>query len=283
MINRFRPGSKYRAPAKINLCLHVTGRRDDGYHLLDSLVVFADICDWLQMEPGNQMSLAVTGPLAQGVPTDASNLIWKAAALFPGHCTTQITLDKHLPAAAGIGGGSADAALTLQMMADLWNEPLPDAAAQLSLGADVPVCVDGRPIRMQGIGETLTPIDNMPQLGIVLVNPRVGVPTGPVFQSLTSVDNPGLTRMPNPMTAAPFLDWLTDQRNDLQAPAIALCPVVQDVLDALDASGADVTRMSGSGATCFGLFKNPAEAASACDALKARHRNWWISAGRILD
>lgn len=270
------------APAKVNLSLHVTGRRADGYHLLDSVVVFADISDRIDLRKADVTTLTVTGPLADGVPTDASNLVMQAAALFGAHCPTHITLHKHLPAAAGIGGGSADAAATLRAMAQLWDEPLPDMPSQLALGADVPVCVAGRSFRMQGIGDRLTALPRLPELGIVLANPMQGVPTGPVFTALTGVDNDGLPAAPQSWDRPTVFEWLAMQRNDLQAPAIQICPAVQDVLDALNDARPALARMSGSGGTCFALFENRTQAESAASVIAKDHPNWWVQAGSVL-
>lgn len=260
------------APAKINLTLHVTGQRQDGYHLLDSLVVFGDIGDRLWLEPGSVMGLDVTGPFAQGVPSDARNLVWQAVDLagWTGH----ITLEKNLPHGAGIGGGSSDAAAVLRALgANV------DGAA---LGADVPVCVAGRATRMSGIGERLQPVDGLPTLEAVLVNPGAHVPTPRVFAGLARKDNAPMQELPDRMTAAAFHQWLRDQRNDLEAPAQALQPVIADVLKAISAlDGAGICRMSGSGATCFALFEAPGLAELAARDLAAAQPDWWVQDVRL--
>lgn len=267
------------APAKVNLALHVTGRRDDGYHLLDSLVVFADVGDRLTAMPDAALSLAVTGPRAAGVPTDAGNLVLRAAALLGAGRGARIVLEKHLPAAAGIGGGSSDAAAALRMLAQLWGLPLPDATAVLALGADVPVCLQARPARMRGIGEALGPLPPLPPLWLVLVNPGVPVPTGPVFAALASRDNAPLPPvLPSFGDAAALAAWLRTCRNDLEQPACTLVPVVGQVLSALAAQrGCLLARMSGSGATCFGLFAAAPEAAKAAAALRIAAPGWWVA------
>ena len=181
------------APAKVNLTLHVTGRRADGYHLLDSLVVFAGIADRLTFAPSDARSLQVTGPFATGVPTGPDNLIWQVADLIDPDGRAAITLDKRLPHGAGLGGGSADAAAALSALSRLWGRPVPSGRDVLSLGADVPVCRHGGPVRMQGIGEVLTAFAGGPDrcaaaalasIGLVLVNPGVPVPTRRVFAAL---------------------------------------------------------------------------------------------------
>ncbi|MDE3078548.1 MAG: 4-(cytidine 5'-diphospho)-2-C-methyl-D-erythritol kinase [Paracoccaceae bacterium] len=266
------------APAKVNLALHVTGRRADGYHLLDSLVVFAGVGDRLRAERADRLTLEVTGPRAAGVPTDATNLVLRAAATLGAGRGARIVLDKHLPAAAGIGGGSSDAATALRVLAELWGLPLPGADAVLALGADVPVCLAGQPARMRGIGERLEPLPDLPPAWLVLVNPGVGVPTGAVFQGLARRDNPPLPE-PRPWPDAVALaDWLREARNDLEPPARAVAPVIGEIIDRLAATdGCLLSRMSGSGATCFGLFASAAAASAAAQALRRMRPDWWVT------
>ena len=271
------------APAKVNLALHVTGRRDDGYHLLDSVVVFADHGDTIAIAPSADLALTVTGPLASGVPADRRNLIWRAAELFPPGHGAAITLEKRLPHAGGIGGGSSDAATALRGLAEFWGEPLPDAAAVLSLGADVPVCLYGQPARMSGIGEVIAPLPPLPPIWIVLVNPGVEVPTGPVFKGLARADNPPLPEMPQDgwSDAATLTGWLCRTRNDLEPPARAQVPEIGHVIDRLNASpGCLLARMSGSGGTCFGLFAAEDAAREAAAGL-ARQPGWWSVAAAV--
>lgn len=256
------------APAKINLTLHVTGLRPDGYHLLDSLVVFADVGDTLRMTPGAQMSMEVTGPFAGGVPTDRRNLAWRAAeaAGWTGH----IALEKQLPHGGGIGGGSADAAAVLRALG-----ARVDAAA---LGADVPVCLAARAARMSGVGEVVTPIAGDPVFHAVLVNPGLHVATPDVFAELRRKEGAPMGILP-PRGADKrvWLDWLRVQRNDLQGPAIALAPQISTVLTALEATpGILLARMSGSGSTCFGLYPARSAAEFAASALAAARPDYWI-------
>lgn len=267
------------APAKINLTLHVTGLRADGYHLLDSLVVFADIGDMIHARRARDYSLSVDGPYSSGIPTDDSNLVVAAAKLFGPDCPSELHLVKNLPAASGIGGGSSDAAATLRAMSDLWGRPLPKGGAVLALGADVPVCQVAGSVRMRGVGEKLTPIST-PKLHMVLVNPGVSMPTPKVFSALTSKDNaPMPAEMPSWSNGAEFCIWLARQRNDLQAAAVSLLPAIADVIAAFsDTSGCLLARMSGSGATCFGLYSDAADAVSAQDALRSKHPHWWVQA-----
>lgn len=270
------------ARAKINLCLHVTGQRADGYHLLDSIVAFADAGDVIACTPADQLSLAITGPQAALLPVTYDNLVLRAARAM-GAAGAAITLEKHLPVASGIGGGSADAAATLRALARLWGLPLPDARAVLALGADVPVCLSGQTLRMQGVGEVLTPLPPLPETHILLVNPRVGVATPAVFRALPHKDNPPLPAPPRFADAAALAAWLADQRNDLEPPAITLVPVIATVKTAIAAqSGCLLARMSGSGATCFGLFATAAETRAAANALQATHPYWWITPSRLI-
>lgn len=255
------------ARAKINLCLHVTGRRADGYHLLDSLVAFADVGDVLRVEPADQLTLEVSGPFSAGLPVDNDNLILRAAHLVDAQ--VRISLEKNLPVASGIGGGSADAAACLRALQQLGYD-MPSDQAVLSLGADVPVCLSQKTTRMRGIGDELMPANLSPPMHAVLVNAGVPVSTRAVFSTLASVDNSDMHWPPQ----EPLVDWLAQQRNDLQAAAIAIAPEIRDVLKALDEAGAQLSRMSGSGATCFGLFESEQSAAAATRSL-AGHR-WWV-------
>lgn len=271
------------APAKINLALHVTGRRPDGYHLLDSLVVFADIGDRLRAVAAGTLSLEVTGPRAAGVPVDGSNLVLRAAGLLAPGRGARITLEKCLPAASGIGGGSSDAAAAVRALAALWGVPRPGAEALLPLGADVPVCLAAAPARMSGIGERLAPLPEVPQAGIVLVNPGVGVSTPAVFGALERRDHAPLPEPAPWKDAAALARWLGATRNDLEPPARALVPEIGAVLAAIGAqAGCLLARMSGSGATCFGLFPDRAAAVAAAAAIRGIDPGWWVEAGGLL-
>lgn len=278
------------APAKINLCLHVTGRRADGYHLLDSLVVFADgdTADRVGVTPADVDQFSVTGPEADGLNKNESNLVprardWlQAQTDFSG--PVAITLEKNLPVASGIGGGSADAGATLRLLARLWQAEAVIGAHQFdamcsALGADVAMCVHGGALRARGIGEQVEPVAELPALPSVLVNPRIAVETPSVFATLENRDNGPLASMPGDGFAAPdaLAGWLTaDTRNDLAAPARSLVPAIDTVLGALETSGALVARMSGSGATCFGLFATREQAWGAAETMARARPDWWI-------
>ncbi|WP_199709241.1 4-(cytidine 5'-diphospho)-2-C-methyl-D-erythritol kinase [Rhodophyticola porphyridii] len=275
-------GASAFAPAKINLALHVTGRREDGYHLLDSLVVFADIGDRLHFSAAEGIELQVMGPRAAGVPTGPENLVLRAAALFGPGQSARITLEKHLPRAAGIGGGSADAAAALKGLAEFWDLPLPKTEEILALGADLPVCLAGCPTRMRGIGELLEEVPPLPLLWVVLANPGVAVPTGAVFGGLGTIAGTPMDP-PNWTDFASFSRWLRAQRNDLQRPAQMIAAEIGTARAALEAQpGCALARMSGSGATCFGLFAVEAEARQAARAIGAEHPGWWVAAARVL-
>jgi 4-diphosphocytidyl-2-C-methyl-D-erythritol kinase len=264
------------ARAKINLALHVTGRRDDGYHLLDSIVTFANYGDRITVRRAAETSLNISGPFAQALAETGDNIVLRALSLFDPDIRVQIDLEKNLPVASGIGGGSADAAAVLRAVARLCDVPLPAHDQVLRLGADVPVCLMQQPVRMQGIGDVLTPLD-LPELHAVLVNPGVGVATSPVFEALESRDNPPIDMADADLAdASATIAWLKLLRNDLQPDAIAQAPVIGEVLAALREAGADLARMSGSGATCFGLFADYAAATRAADNLKEEHLRWWV-------
>ncbi|WP_323007347.1 4-(cytidine 5'-diphospho)-2-C-methyl-D-erythritol kinase [Pseudorhodobacter sp.] len=278
-----------QALAKINLALHVTGQRADGYHLLDSLVVFAGVGDVLHASLADTTSLTLAGPFGADIPNDKTNFVARAAALFSPRQGIAFTLQKHLPPASGIGGGSADAAAAIRAILKLHaervgappKEPFPDAV--LSLGADVPICLMSRPARMRGIGDEVTTV-KCPKCWITLVNPRVEVPTPQVFARLATKTNAAMPEvLPDWPDAATLADWLQGQRNDLEAPALVIAPVIADVLAALRAHpGSLIARMSGSGATCFALSDSQDKAEAIADALRAANPTWWVAASVVF-
>ena len=274
------------ARAKINLALHVTGQRDDGYHLLDTLVSFADSGDELRFEPADQLQLTIGGPEGGTLDGNDNNLIIKAAKALRAHVGrndlgANIHLTKNLPVASGIGGGSADAACALRGLCQLWDLQVEDAELMqlgLSLGADIPMCLAGHPARVSGIGETLEPMPIQP-LNLVLANPRVAVSTPKVFQGLSNKNNAPMGELVRyeDRSARFWINYLMHQRNDLQAAACAVAPPITDCLAALEKlPDCMLARMSGSGATCFGIFENPGEAAYAAHELRNQHRDWWV-------
>jgi len=279
------------APAKVNLTLRVVGRRADGYHDIESLVVFADVGDALTFAPARALTLAVRGPTAAAAGDTADNLVLKAARALAervdGLKLGRFALSKRLPVAAGLGGGSADAAAALRLMARA-NRMAPDdprlMAAARATGADVPVCLDPRPRFMRGTGDILSDPLDLPRLDAVLVNPGVAVATKDVFAALRlgSVGKAGGSppSWPAGAQARPaLLAILTDDRNDLEAPAITVAPVIADMLAELRRlPGCRLARMSGSGATCFALFDTRRVASAGAKTLRARHPAWWVRA-----
>ncbi|MGV6803498.1 MAG: 4-(cytidine 5'-diphospho)-2-C-methyl-D-erythritol kinase [Ruegeria sp.] len=266
------------APAKINLTLHVTGQRADGYHLLDSLVVFADIGDRLEITSAPELSMTISGEHAAGVPADARNLAWKAgvAAGWAGH----ISLEKVLPHGAGIGGGSSDAAAVLSALSQQGNAISDDVP--LSLGADVPVCLAGEATRMQGIGDRLVPVD-LPHLPAVLVNPGIPIPTPSVFKALITRQNPAMPdTIPAFDTAEECAHWLKGQRNDLEAPAMGLAHEIALAVSELRRTREVLlARMSGSGSTCFALYPTVQAAHLAACEIGVAHPDWWCRAVQL--
>src|SRR5271163_3500683 len=282
--------------AKVNLTLRVVGRRVDGYHELESVVAFADCADRLSLAPGAALDLTMSGPLAQACGVTSDNLVLKAAHLLgervPGLKLGEFTLDKVLPVAAGIGGGSADAAAALRLLAQLNGLALDDPRlleVALLTGADVPVCLISRASDMTGVGESLLPLA-LPTIPCVLVNPRVPVATKDVFAALglrngeLLVGASDVLQSPAwPEAGASVEDWveaLAENSNDLEAPAMRIQPVIGEVLSALNATnGAWLARMSGSGATCFAIYENTPEAERASQKILVDHPTWWVHAG----
>ncbi len=292
MSNAARRGIEKTARAKINLALHVTGQRADGYHLLDSLVVFADVGDQLVLTGAEKTSLEISGPFADDLEVDNDNLVVQAfrklsAALTSPLPATAFALTKNLPVASGIGGGSADAAAALNGLVDLWQVDIErDTLAKiaLSLGADVPVCLESATCRMRGIGEEINRIDNFPPLHCVLVNAGIGVSTPEVFRQLGQpVGQSAPSALPEPI-GDDWRGWLDQTGNDLQDAAISLTPEIADSLTALKQStGCQLARMSGSGATCFGLFGSGQDARDAAGQISVGHPDWWVVATTLAD
>ncbi len=281
-----RQGDAFRvlAPAKVNLTLHVTSRRANGYHDLDSLVVFAGIGDTVTVRAASELSLSVIGPFAAGVPTDSNNLILKAADALRRHHGIELgaalVLDKSLPHAAGIGSGSSDAAATLGLLSSLWHVPNVEVTDPLpmSLGADVPVCMaQPRAMRMQGVGERLSYAPALPDCAMVLVNPKVEVPTGAVFAAITETKNRAMAEIPRDMDFEGFVSWLGQQRNDLTEAALGIAPEIGRALERLRRQPlVRYVTMSGSGATCVGLVKDMDHARRVARAIQVAEMSWWV-------
>lgn len=278
-----RSGLAVAAPAKINLALHVTGQRPDGYHLLDSLVVFADIGDRVTIAPADRLSLEACGPFASHAPCDQSDLAWRAAEAFFDHAglspAVAIRVEKNIPAGAGLGGGSADAAAVLGGLNRLLGNGASSdrlTALGVTLGADVPMCLAGTALRARGIGEQLESVADWPILPLLLVWPGRPVSTAAAFAGLARKDNPPLPPQPVSRGLADVVGWLRSCRNDLEAPARALVPEIGAVLDALrGAEGCRLARMSGSGSACFGLFPTIEAAQCANQILAVKRPGWW--------
>jgi 4-diphosphocytidyl-2-C-methyl-D-erythritol kinase len=279
------------APAKLNLFLHVGEKRLDHYHALESLVVFAEAGDRLEFSASSELSLKVAGPFRAQCPKSADNLVLKAARALQELGRIEegatITLEKNLPVAAGLGGGSADAAAALRALNMLWRLERPEAELMeiaAGLGSDVPACLLSRPCWMEGRGEYVTSTTALPQLAAVLVNPGIAVPTADVFAALNARTGVGQMRPP-PASIESLWDmvaYLDDATNDLEAPACQLHPVIDQVLESLSQEpGCVVAQMSGSGATCFGLFDGRYLALGGAERIALEHPEWWVRATRI--
>jgi 4-diphosphocytidyl-2-C-methyl-D-erythritol kinase len=270
------------APAKVNLLLHVTGRRADGYHELDSLAVFAEVGDVVTAAPGPALGLTFSGRFGGALSAEPDNLVLRAARALRPDGMAALHLEKNLPIASGIGGGSADAAAALRALAKLWGTTIDLAPLALRLGADVPVCLASRAMRMQGIGEILAPAPALPPCGLVLVNPGVAVPTPAVFRARTGGFSAPADLPARWDSAASMVASLAACKNDLQQAAIGIAPVIGDALATLARlPGALLARMSGSGATCFALFETPAAAQAAATLIEPAA--WWRWGGGLYE
>jgi len=283
-----------RAPAKINLTLHVLGRRENGYHSLESLVAFTGGGDRLQLNPTASLSLQTSGPTATAAGTGNDNLVLRAARnlaeRIEGLTLGAFYLEKRLPVAAGIGGGSSDAAAALRLIAQVNNLSLSDPRlieAACATGADVPVCLEARARMMCGVGDILGPKLQLPLLPAVLINPGIPVDTKPVFQRLGLECGQSLKNLPHPELNLDddikvFFKKLELGRNDLEDAACQLAPIIVDILAILRAArGVKIARMSGSGATCFAIFDAPNSAAHAARVIRAVHPSWWIKTAAL--
>ncbi len=278
-----------RAFAKINLTLRVRGRRDDGYHDLESLVAFADLADTLTLHPGPDATLEISGPFAAASGAVADNLVLKTLDALrertPGLTAGRFSLDKNIPVAAGIGGGSADAAAALRLLARANGIGLDDtrlADVARAVGADVPVCLASRPCIMRGLGDRLSNSLDLPKLPALLVNPSVALATRDVFAKFSGSQSISKSLDKVPEAREAMIEFLKDYGNDLTQAATACLPVIAEVVAALHAlPGVRLTRMSGSGPTCFALFTSAGEANAAAQDLRAKCRDWWIYQGVV--
>lgn len=279
------------APAKINLALHVTGRRADGYHTLESFAVFTRFGDRITLEPADRDTFSISGPYAPGVPTDETNLVLKARdalrTAFPSLAASSVAirLEKNLPIASGIGGGSSDAAATLRGLVKFWELDVGHntlSGIGAALGADLPMCLAAQPLVARGTGDELAPVAGVPSLGLVLVNPGVGVSTPAVFSALEKRDNPVLPPLPDYFDFHTIRNWLETTRNDLEDAAQSIEPSIGAAKAALRRADAGFVRMSGSGATCFGLFETGNVAKRAAAVIRSRHPQWFVAATRSM-
>ena len=275
------------APGKINLALHVVGRRDDGYHLLESLTVFTRFGDSLTVAGAETDLFSASGAFAGDVPLDDANLVIAARdrlrAAFPlADCPpVSIDLEKNIPVASGLGGGSSDAAATLVALTSVWG--LATTKQELArlcspLGADVPMCLAAHPLIASGIGDKIAIVPAFPALNLVLVNPGVQVQTAAVFRALARHENPGLPRLSEALSFDHLVSWIGRTRNDLEPTARSIAPAIGDALHELDLAGARIVRMSGSGATCFGLFENEKQAQGAARHIGRERPGWFVVA-----
>ncbi|QIE55780.1 4-(cytidine 5'-diphospho)-2-C-methyl-D-erythritol kinase [Pikeienuella piscinae] len=281
-------GAVEPARAKVNLFLHVVGRRADGYHELESLAVFPGIGDLVRAVPAPRLTLDIEGPFAEGLSAGEDNLVLRAAsalgAATPGRPAAALRLVKRLPVAAGLGGGSADSGAVLRVLARIWPDApvaaLPEIAARL--GADAPVCLASEPALMAGAGERLTPAPGFRGFWVVLVNPMQPLSTAEVFAGLEQRERPDMTPPPDLADFDALTGWLAGLRNDLEEPARRLRPTIGEALAALSSAPAcRLARMSGSGATCFGMFETGAQAAVAAKQIGAARRGWWVVAAPV--
>lgn len=280
---------KVFAPAKINLFLHVGEQRSDGFHELESLVVFADVGDELLIEKASAFSLVLEGPFGSKLAGEENNLIAKAARILGDRAgrapDVKITLIKNLPVASGIGGGSADAAATLRGLMRFWGLKIGQDelhAIAAALGSDVPACLLSETLWMTGRGEIIEPVAGVPGAPLVLVNPGVAVSTREIFARLKARMGVGNAARPGELPVLGLADYLKSNRNDLEVPAREIAPVIDEVLHAISHGGALRARMSGSGATCFGLFADDKSAEAAAAKIARDHPDWWVRRGVIV-
>lgn len=280
------------APAKVNLALHVTDQFTDGYHQLESLVAFCDIGDRIALSknpaPGaSTLSLTIKGPFKDCVPVGEENIIIRAVHAFaerflPKLPNLKIVLEKNLPIASGIGGGSADAAATLLALRGFTGYGTLDELSEIAvtLGADVAMCLHSSPLMAKGRGEQVETMTDFPALNLLLVNPGIAVSTPQVFKALVNKSNPPLEALPEKVDQYTFVEWLKRQHNDLETPAIKTAPEVSDTLSEIRNTQPILARMSGSGATCFGIYHDADDAEAAADRIRKSHHDWWVQVTR---
>ena len=277
-----------KASAKVNLCLQVVGQKSNGFHLLDSIVGFTEFGDHLSFKKSDELELTAKGAFSDQIPLDKSNLILKAAELLRKinniKTGAHITLTKNLPPSAGLGGGSSDAAATIRGLSRLWGTDLPEIDDLMKIGSDLPVCINQKTQHMKGFGEVLEEINTFPNLPILLVNPLKKVSTQTVFRMLKNKKNPPLSKYEKLFQAKKdWINWLLLQRNDLMEPAVKVEPVISEVLRLISKQiSVEKVSMSGSGATCFGIFENKHDCDLAMKRVRLERPDWWSVSTEII-
>ena len=277
-----------KASAKVNLCLQIVGQKSNGFHLLDSIVGFTEFGDHLSFKKSDALELTTKGAFSDQIPVDKSNLILKAAELLRTinniKAGAHITLTKNLPPSAGLGGGSSDAAATIRGLSRLWDTDLPEIDDLMKIGSDLPVCINQKPQHMKGFGEVLEEINTFPNLPILLVNPLKKVSTQTVFRMLKNKKNPPLSKYEKLFQEKKdWINWLLLQRNDLMEPAVKVEPVISEVLRIISKQiSVEKVSMSGSGATCFGIFENKYDCDLATKRVRLERPDWWSVSTEII-
>ena len=277
-----------KASAKVNLCLQIVGQKSNGFHLLDSIVGFTEFGDHLSFKKSDELELTMKGTFSDQIPVDKSNLIFKAAELLRTinniKTGAHITLTKNLPPSAGLGGGSSDAAATIRGLSRLWGTDLPEIDDLMKIGSDLPVCINQKTQHMKGFGEVLEEINTFPNLPILLVNPLKKVSTQTVFRMLKKKKNPPLSKYEKLFQAKKdWINWLLLQRNDLMEPAVKVEPVISEVLRLISKQiSVEKVSMSGSGATCFGIFENKHDCDLAMKRVRLERPDWWSVSTEII-
>ena len=277
-----------KASAKVNLCLQIVGQKSNGFHLLDSIVGFTEFGDHLSFKKSDELELTMKGAFSDQIPVDKSNLILKAAELLKKinniKTGAHITLTKNLPPSAGLGGGSSDAAATIRGLSRLWDTDLPEIDDLMKIGSDLPVCINQKTQHMKGFGEVLEEINTFPNLPILLVNPLKKVSTQAVFRMLKNKKNPPLSKYEKLFqTKKDWINWLLLQRNDLMEPAVKVEPVISEVLRLISKQiSVEKVSMSGSGATCFGIFENKSDCDLAMKRIRLERPDWWSVSTEII-
>lgn len=253
------------------------GVRSDGFHEISSLVAFTEFGDWMDCRPGKENTLTASGPFAGCVPLDQENLVLQAARLASGAVGYNFSLDKRIPVSAGLGGGSSNAATAIRLVARISGMEVPETERTVRLGSDVPVCLHGKPAMARGRGEIITPLRVLPKIPLLLVNPLLALPTGDVYRSLDQTGSQPLECPPESDSLEDLIDWLSCQGNDLEKSAIGLRPEISTVLEVIDNAGdCLLARMSGSGATCIGIYRTEDDTREACRIINSRNRDWWV-------